>query len=88
MAQSLARVTGNVLNVSHRSGKKKETGEPWSMTNVLVLVAGSGVSEVSWPSDASAPVPGDEIDVLVSLSVYRNEPQLRAERPFPVSLSA
>lgn len=71
MADAAARVTGQALRVSERSGTKtnETTGESkaWKMVTARILVGGENVCEVTLPTGVEAPERGEDVDWLVSI---------------------
>lgn len=80
----ITRITGHVTHRGNRSGVSKNTGNPYSITEVTVLVAGRATVVVSLPDDMFAPSIGDECDYLVEVSAFRDTPRFRVLEPFPV----
>jgi hypothetical protein len=103
MADNLpVRITGQVLDVSTRSGTSKHNGQPYRLHTVSVLVGMMGVVPVTFPDDYVDGVPrvSDLVDVLAQATVYapvspqdgrptgRADMQFRAAKPFPAELPA
>lgn len=82
----LARLTGLVLNTTRRAGTSR-AGNAYDNTDVSVFVAGKDVVSVGIPTANDLGVggsvltvsPGEVVDWLVSVSVYRDEPTMRLE---------
>lgn len=96
----LARVSGNVISVPparsgfFRSGHAR-AGEEWVIETVNVLVGDQDVTAVQLPRRTRTGYEGleatsfkkhDEVDFLVEISVYREDPQARVLRDYPVDL--
>lgn len=78
MATALARVHGTVLDVQNISGTSK-AGNPYRMTDVSILIERRAVTTVRWPNDGPAAPPIEaEVDLLVEVDSFRDEPQFRA----------
>lgn len=84
----LARITGTVFGIAHRGGPGSgATPRPWAVNDVKVLVQhGTEADLVTVSFDAMprdntpAPIPpvlGEVVDLLVSISTYRDEPSAR-----------
>jgi len=90
---ALARITGTVLALPEpRRGLSKQTGEPWEIATANVLVAAQNVTSVQLPRKVDggyptlrggAPVVGEEVDLLVEMSVYNQDIQARVLSDFP-----
>lgn len=77
MADATVRVTGTVLNVETRRGTSRASGEPYAITTARVLVAETGVADVTLPDTISV-IRGEDVDLIADVSVYANKAQLRA----------
>jgi len=79
MAKGSITVSGQVLDVTERSGKNADTGNSWAFTIVSIL-AGKSVQEVRWDSDTigGKPAEGQEVAVEVRLSTYKGFVQASA----------
>lgn len=85
-------VSGEVLDVTTRTGTNAETGKGWSFTIVSVL-AGKTVQEVRWEqtTEGGLPTEGSHVSIEVSLSTYKGRIQcnaVRYSRPAAVAKSA
>lgn len=85
------RVTGDVLNVSTRSGVSAKTGEPWSMTTARVLVAERDVCDVTVTKPFQGlygiPERGEPVDWLVSVFKSGNFVNIETVEPWPLDES-
>lgn len=83
MADATVRVTGTVLNVDERRGTTRprdgEPGRPYLIRTARVLVAETGVADVTLSDDMTV-IRGEDVDFIADASVYRNAVQLRAVR--------
>lgn len=75
-------LTGKILTVNLREVTKKDTGEKLTFASALVVGESGCLAEVSLNSDQigawqQLAADGDRIEVLISVSCYRNQPQLR-----------
>jgi hypothetical protein len=83
-SSAIARLTGTVLRVQHKDGIAKNSGNPYSMEIVTVLVAGVGTTEFSFfTADVAKlggviPAADDYIDWSVEIS--------RSERGFNIDV--
>lgn len=85
MAVDVARISGPVLNSDSRSGITRPRGEdpggrPYTIRSASVLVADTGVAEVTFPDDMELPRRGEDVDYAVEVTVYAGRPQFRAIR--------
>lgn len=82
---ALVRITGRVVKVTERSGRKvnTDTGEArdWAFTLARVLVADQDVVEVSFFQDGTCPVPdaGDQIDLMCEASARNGRLNIAAD---------
>lgn len=84
MADDIVRITGDILRVDHREGTNATTGKPWSFDTAVVMVGGLGLASVDVPDDhKDTLVPGTQIDIACTLSVYNNRSTLRPLAAFP-----
>jgi hypothetical protein len=77
MADATVRISGTVLNVDTRRGTARASGEPYAITTARVLVAETGVADVTLPDSIGA-IKGEDVDWIADVSVYGNRAQLRA----------
>jgi hypothetical protein len=77
MADATVRVSGTVLNVDVRRGTARQSGEPYAITTARVLVAETGIADVTLP-DSMNVIRGEDVDLLADVTVYANRAQLRA----------
>ena len=71
-----AIIEGQVMSVDVRSGVSKKTGEPYSMTEVLVIGPDTlcvGTLAVGVP----APKPGDKVRARIEVGVYGGQDSAR-----------
>lgn len=84
---SLARISGHVTHVSKRPIVTK-SGTPMVFTEAIVLVAGRQTVVVTIPDDKMPPSIGDEVDYLVDVSTFRDNPQFRMADDYPAYASS
>jgi hypothetical protein len=77
MADATVRVSGTVLNVDTRRGTSRASGEPYAITTARVLVAETGIADVTLPDTINV-IRGEDVDLIADVSVYANRAQLRA----------
>jgi hypothetical protein len=80
MADATVRVSGPVLHVDVRRGTSRASGEPYRITTARVLVAESGVADVTLPEALDQIIKGEDVDLLCDVSVFSGRAQLRAVR--------
>lgn len=78
-----ARITGQVLDVTVRRGRRRSDNEPFSITTAFVLVGLRGVVPCTIPDDGPLVSKGDFVDLLAEVSVYGTDAQFRAVALFP-----
>jgi len=86
-----ARITGFCLGSTRRRGKSTKTGDPYDLSEATVLIAGSDVVKVSYFTDNDTDVAlsrGDLVDLLVTVGMFRGEPQFNAVGPWPEDAEA
>jgi hypothetical protein len=71
------RVSGTVLRTDIRTGRSSGSGDPYRIVTALVLVAESGLSEVTMGRETSDPLKGEQVDWLVEFSIYGTQIQGR-----------
>lgn len=81
----IARVTGTVLGTDSFSGTAKATGNPFTISTAIVLVAERETVRVNYDParDQIVPRRGEVVDWLVDVGTYRVEPQLTYSREWP-----
>lgn len=92
----LSRVSGSVLATTKRSGtirNGERAGQPWSIENANVLVAGQNVTVVQLPRRDETGIfdkletrsieKGDLVDFLCEVSIYNGDLQFRVLDLFP-----
>ena len=87
----IARVTGAVLSVDTRTGRRKDNSGDWSMTTCRVLVGQRGTIDVLLSdrlAGALSPREGEKVDYLVELSTFSNRVQTTAIDVFPNGTTA
>jgi hypothetical protein len=78
MPSQTVQVAGTVLKVETREGIGKTSGEPYKITTARVLVADTGIAEVTLPRTMVAPIAGESVEYVADVSVYQGDAQLRA----------
>jgi len=74
---SKVTVTGNVIRIDTRSGKRKSDGEAYTI-NTALIVGPANLAEVTIPDALELPVVGKAVSLLVEVNVFRDDDQLRA----------
>lgn len=84
MADSaLARVTGPVLLTEVRTGTARQSGNPYRIETVRVLVEDTGLAEFTVPDTFPTRfIKGETADVLVEFGTYGGRLQGRAVAPY------
>lgn len=78
----ISRITGHVTHVGKRHIVSKNG--PMTFTEAIVLVAGRQTVVVSIPDEKMPPTIGEEVDYLVTVSAFRDQPQFRLSDDYPV----
>lgn len=79
MATNYARVTGSVTDTAIRTVVRRRDNARLDISSVFVLVGSRGVAEVVIPDDMpNQPTVGDQVDLLVEVTVYNEIVQMRA----------
>lgn len=77
-----ARVTGSVLSVETRNITRTSDGQKFTFISANVLVAGVGVTVVSYRTDDPQPAQGEVVDLQVDIAIYNNKPQVNFVAPW------
>lgn len=74
---SKVTVTGNVVRIDTRSGKRKSDGADYKI-NTALIVGQHNLAEVTIPDNLDLPPVGKPVSLLVEVNVFRDDDQLRA----------